>query len=367
MKNIILINAKIKREYKEWLEKAKGLSITTVDQMLRPIVLYESIFNNEDFGHFRKQKALEFISYLRMKQNGNKLSSNSIRTYLMHLKSFFEWLITQPGYKSKIHSSDLEYLRVSKKESRLAAQKTIRKYPSKQDIIDLVNSVEIKNDVDRRDQAIIAFSFLTGMRDSAIISLRLNCIDIERLWVEQNPRFGVNTKGSKIIFSKIFKFDKDLFDVVIRWVNYLKKKGYTDVDPVFPRCKNEFIDDGYSFQESTEIEPCFWSSSNSIRKIFKERSEKAHLPYFPPHAFRHSAVEYALGLARNGMEVKAISQNFGHEDVSTTISVYANLPLDQLMNLLDDMELGKKSITLNEESIKMLTEMHKIVVTKKNG
>ncbi len=119
------------------------------------------------------------------------------------------------------------------------------------------------------------------------------------------------------------------------------------------------LENSYSFKESEDIEPVFWSTPNSMRKIFKRRAASANLPYYPPHTFRHSAVLYALRTAGNGEEVKAVSQNFGHEDLGTTLSIYANFSDDHLMNVLENME-KRKNIDLEDEVLlKRLTELIK--------
>jgi integrase/recombinase XerD len=363
MNNIILSNERIKRTYRKWLLEAKGLSVSTVDQMLRAIALYETIFQEEDYGLFNSERAILFKEKLRQKTHkGNKLSSNSIRAYLTHLKTFFEWLCTQPGYKSKISNSKLEYLRVTRKETRIAAQSNPRKYPYIDHVKQLVNSIKINTVVDMRDQALIAFTFLTGMRDAAIISLPLECIDEKNLCIYQNPKMGVETKFSKSILSKIFQFDDDLLLIVLNWIEYLKKKGFSSIDPVFPRSKLEKIENGYSFKEAEDILPEFWGSANRMRTIFKERSLAANLTYYPPHTFRHSTIFYALKMTRTGSEVKAVSQNFGHEDVATTFSIYGNYPEDQLLEVLNKMEKKVNIKPLEDDALKMISEIHKKLI-----
>jgi integrase/recombinase XerD len=370
MKTIILANELAKRMFLTWLKEAKGLSKASVDQMLRSISQYEKEFPGEDFGLFNSDRAIRLKEFLRCKTHkGKKISSNSVRTYLMHLKSFFEWLSTQPGYRSKISKDSLAYLSVTKKEARLAAQSIIREYPSLEHIKKLIAKIEPISPVAMRDRAMISFTFLTGMRDSAIVSLPLGCIDEKKLVVRQDPRMGVDTKFSKIIYSKIFKLDDDLVQNVLNWIKYLKEKGFTSNDPLFPKAKMEMVENGISFKEAEEIIPRFWTTASSLRKIFKIRAHQARLPYYAPHTFRHSAISYALKLAHNCEELKAISQNFGHEDVITTLSVYANFQPEQLLDVLERMENNRH--TQNDESssqelLRKLAGMLEVLLKQKN-
>jgi integrase len=52
------------------------------------------------------------------------------------------------------------------------------------------------------------------------------------------------------------------------------------------------------------------------RKAF----EGADLPYFPPHSFRHTLGHLAQTWCRTPEELKAWSQNLGHENIATTLT-----------------------------------------------
>lgn len=331
-------NIKTKRKYIDWLIEARGLAESTSDKMIRSVDLYEEFTGYKDFNTFSLEKAKDFKKWLRCRKYKSKpLAFNSYRTYLIHLKTFFEWLITQPGYKSKITSDSLEYLRITKKESRVVAQNSIRKFPYMEYVRNLADSIEGQNDVQLRNRALISFAFLTGMRDGAIVSLPLKSIDMDKLIVFQNPVYGVKTKFSKTIYSKIFNFDEKLLKYFTDWHQHLLEIGFSSNDPVFPRSKSSQGENSLSFEESTEIEPVFWESTSSMRDIFKKTAIAADLPYYRPHAFRHSAIYYALKITRNGDEYKAVSQNFGHEDVSTTLSVYAQYEPEKLIEVLSNL------------------------------
>ena len=352
-------NIKIKRKYTDWLLEARGFAESTVDQMIRAVDLYEEFTSYKDFSSFNLQKAKDFKQWLRKRMyNGKSIAFNSYRAYLIHLRKFFEWLITQPGYRSKITADSLEYLRITKKESRIVAQQPLRKFPYKEYIVNLAKSIEGQSEVERRNKALISFTFLTGMRDSAIISLPLKAVDIDRLIVCQNPVYGVRTKFSKTIYSKIFKFDEILLTNFIDWHKYLLDKGFSSTDPVFPRSRSTQGENSLSFEESTETEPIFLESTGSMRDIFKKTAAAADLPYHQPHSFRHAAIYYALKLARNADELKAISQNFGHEDVRTTLSVYAQYEPEKLIEVLASLNYSGNQELKGKA---LLEELKKIV------
>jgi integrase len=106
------------------------------------------------------------------------------------LLRFFKWLACQPGYKSKIHLPDIEYLNLSEKGVRAAKEPRYRDFPTIEQIRRAVAGMPAETETQRRDRALVAFTALTRMRDRAIASLRLKHVDIERRLVKQDPREG---------------------------------------------------------------------------------------------------------------------------------------------------------------------------------
>jgi len=153
---------------------------------------------------------------------------------------------------------------------------------------------------------------------------------------------GVETKFSKSIKSVLFNFNSTLVSYVIEWTEYLKAKGFGSQDPLFPRSKMRQENNGLSFEESSDVEPIYWQGTGSIREILKKRCQEADLPYFSPHTFRHLAVELAIKNCRTGEQIKAVSQNFGHEYIATTLSSYGNYDQKRLIEIIGKMDFSGK-------------------------
>ena len=196
------------------------------------------------------------------------------------------------------------------------------------------------------------------MRDQAIASLPLYCFDEETRTINQNPQKGVRTKFSKLINTTLFEFDPALVEYFLKWVKHLKNQTPASTDPLFPQALMESSPDNLSFETATHVSRTFWKGAGPIRKIFKKRSENAGLPYFPPHAFRHLAVDLALKACKNGEQIKAISQNFGHEYIATTMYSYANFNDDQLSSVLKSIDFSGKKTTSDET----LEELKRIIL-----
>ena len=316
-------NERIKRKYFEYLREAHQKSASTVDNIRKSITRYEVSTKYKSFKAFSKDKAIAFkkqFSEQKNKQTGKTLSKSTLLSTIRNLKDFFKWLVYQPSYKSKIEITDIEYFNMSEKDTRIAQTPKYKDFPTIAQIKKVIFLMPTDNDIQKRDRALIAFVLLSGMRDSAIASLKLKHIDIYKKLVKQDPA-EVKTKFSKRIDTYFFPIGKDVEQIFIEWVNYLlENKLFGMNDPVFPKTKmvldknNCFIADG--------IEPVHWQTSNQIRKIFKNAFKKAKIPYFNPHSFRNTLVNHGEKVCRNPEDFKAWSQNLGHENVSTTFTSY---------------------------------------------
>ncbi len=337
-------NESVKRKYFKWLKEARGYAESTIDIIEKSILLYEDFTHFEDYSAFTQKKAIGFKKWLQSKTYKNKpVSVTTNYHYLRHLKDFFIWLSGQAGYKSKIDLDTVSYLSLDKKQVRLATAPKPVKFPSLEYVKKLTDSIEIITEIDKRDRALIAFLLLSGMRDKAICTLPICCFDRNTLEINQDPKFGVETKFGKAIYSKILRIDNKLLEYILNWSEYLEKdKLFSSTDPLFPRNKVHMSENSYCF-ESSEIEPYYWKSTNSIRKILINRSEKAGLKYYNPHSFRHSTVNLAFKACRNGEELKAISQLVGHENLKTTMMSYGTLDQHRLNEVVDDLDFSESS------------------------
>ena len=120
-----------------------------------------------------------------------------------HLKAFVEWLSQEVGYKSRIKYSDAEYFNLSEKEARIAKATRQKPVASIEQIKHVLAMMPNGTDIEKRDRAPIAFTLLTGARDSAIASLKLKHIDLKAGTVYQDAR-EVNTKFGKSFTTSFF-------------------------------------------------------------------------------------------------------------------------------------------------------------------
>jgi len=340
---INLKNERIKRKFFRRLREAEGMAKATIKYIEKSILLYEDFTRQADFSKFSVEKAIEFKKWLQKREHQDKpISLSTYHSYLRCITKFFVWLSGEPGYKSKIIPDKIAYLKLSRKEERIATQYTPRNFPPIEYVRKLTNSIKIDSEIDLRDRALIAFTLLSGSRDMAIATLPIGCFDEDTLIIDQNPRIGVETKFAKLISTTLIRFDETLLSYVLEWIKHLKSKGFGSQDPLFPRSKSDQGENNLSFEPARTVEPIFWKTTGRIREIFKRRSQEAGLPYFPPHTFRHTAFNLAFKSCENGEQMKAISQNFGHEHLATSLKSYANYDTTTLREIINRINFSRK-------------------------
>lgn len=351
-------NERIKRKYFEYQKEAHQKSASTVDNIRKSITQYEIATKYKSFKTFSKDKAIAFKKQYFEQQNkrtGENLSKSTLLSTTRNLKEFFKWLAYQPSYKSKINILDIDYFNLSEKDTRIAQSPKYKDFPTIEQIRKVIFSMPTNTDIQKRDRALIALVFLSGMRDSAVASLKLKHVDIYKRLIKQDPS-EVKTKFSKRIDTYFFPVGKDIEQIFIDWVKYLlEEKLFGINDPVFPRTKM-ILDENNCFT-ADGIEPIHWQSANQIRKIFKEACEKARVQYFNPHSIRNTLVYHGEKLCRNPEHFKAWSQNLGHDNVSTTFNNYGNINTHRQGDIIrgmsdkypdhDELERAKRDIMLD--------------------
>ncbi len=350
MVQISIKNEKIKRKYLRRLREAEGLAESTVLCVEKAICLYEDSTRHEDYALFNLNKAVALkTGLLKKTHKGKPISISTVHGYLRHLKAFLTWLSDQPGYKRRISLDNVSYLTLDKKKVREATARRLVDFPTLDYVEKLVESIQIETEIDRRDQAIIAFLLLSGMRDKAVATLPFGCFDRCTLEVDQDPAKGVQTKFGKSFVSVLFPFSDKLVSCIVGWAEYLERiKLFSPTDPLFPKSKVEQVRGGLTFV-ATGVDRDFWKGTGSIRSILQRRSEKADLEYHHPHTFRHAAVSLAMKKCQNAEEIKAVSQNFGHEHVGTTLMTYGTLDQFRVVDVIGGIDFsGKGGSDLND-------------------
>ena len=346
MSNIRYQNEKIKRKYFDYCREALGFTEKTLKVKESALWRYDEFVKHQDYKRFNSETAKAFKKWLEIHKkvrDNIPLDKTTQYNILRNLRVFFIWLSTQAGYKSRIHTDDIEYLHLNKADTKIAISSKEPKYPSL-NYIQKLCCFEIKNEIDQRDRALIAFTALSGMRDLAIVSLPFGCFLPDDLLVTQDPAMGVKTKFTKTIYTTLFKFDNKLLKYVLDWYKYLKEeKLFDNLKPLFPSTNIELMSKTQHSFISTGISKEFWSDAGPMRKMFKARAQQMGLEYYSPHKFRHFAIREASDHAVGPEQMKAISQNVGHERIATTFFSYGAIDTHRVASVINDLDFGDRN------------------------
>ncbi len=255
----------------------------------------------------------------------------------------------QPGYKSRISYTDMEYFNLSEKDVRIATARRETAVPTLEQIKHVIETIPNNSDIEKRNRSLIAFTLLTGARDSAIASMKLKHIDMSGNSVFQDAR-EVNTKFSKTFTTFFFPVGDDIQQIVDDWVRYLKEELlWENNDPLFP--KTQVITGDDKVFKASGFKREHWSTTSPIRTIFKEAFESADLPYFNPHSFRNTIVKLGQKLCQTPEEFKSWSQNLGHEDVLTTLYSYGHVQQQRQGEIIQQLKQPRTSMIQNADEI----------------
>ena len=205
----------------------------------------------------------------------------------------------------------------------MATARRERPAPTLEQVRHVIALMPACTDIERRDRALVAFTLMTGARDSALASMKLKHVDLAAGSVFQDAR-EVQTKFSKTFTTYFFNGGDEVRQIFDAWVNYLRQeKLWGNDDPLFPATLVEL---GETRQfEAVGLERKHWSTASPIRAIFKAAFEAAGLPYFNPHSLRTTLVQLGQTVCKDPEQFKSWSQNLGHEGVLTTFLSYGTV------------------------------------------
>lgn len=352
MKEYNPANERIKRKYFSFLKEAKRHSEPTVDAAAKALSRFEAYTRYRDFKAFHFEQAIAFKNCLagqKGQQSGEKLSKATLHATLTQLKRFFQWLAWQPGYKSRVQYADAEYFNLSDKDARIATAKRQQGFPTVEQIKHVISKMPVNTEIERRNRALVAFTLLTGARDSATASLKLKHIDLIAGCVNQDAR-EVKTKFSKTFNTFFFPVGEEIRAIVSEWELYLRdERLWGNDDPLFPATlvvpgpDRQFAAAGLALEH--------WSTASPIRSIFREAFISAGLPYFNPHSFRNTLARLGEEVCKTPEQFKAWSQNLGHEKVLTTFLSYGEVACQRQGEIIRDLAMPQRSISPDADMI----------------
>jgi site-specific recombinase XerD len=218
-----------------------------------------------------------------------------------NIKNFFNW--TYKNNLTKI-SGDMILPKIVWHKNT-----NIRTYYTKEEIIKLLNSINIKTNQGKEDYLIISIICYLGLRISDVINLKLSNIDFNK-----NTISIIQYKtDNQLILPLIDKVKYPLLD-------YLKnvRPNDTDIDYIF-------ITSNKPYRHHIELKTHNYIVKNYLAKAGIDINGRKH----GFHSLRHS---FSTSLLNEDVSLYSISSILGHQDIRTTMS-YLNIDTSKLKEL----------------------------------
>ncbi len=351
-------NERIKRNYLIYLKEAKGQSVASVDHAAAAIDRFQDHTGHRDFKAFTTEQARSFKQQLARAKNpktGRTITAATMCAILTALRGFTIWLADQPGYRSRIQYSDADYFSPSGSDARIAQGRREPPSPSLEQVRHMIEVLPTEGEIAWRNRAVVAFIALTGARDGAVASFKLKHVDIRAGRVHQDAR-EVRTKGRKTFDTWFFPVGDDIRAIVEDWVRYLTEvKLWGPDDPLFPATRIGHVA-GEGFQP-LGLDRRHWAGAGPIREIFKAGWAAAGLPYYRPHSLRHTLTQVGLQMPLTPEELKAWSQNFGHEKVLTTLNSYGTVQPERQAEIIRRLGVGRRAVDPMEKLAELVAKL----------
>lgn len=169
----------------------------------------------------------------------------------------------------------------------------------------LVAAPDSRTWIGRRDRALLLVAVQTGLRNSEIISLRLQDVELGT-----GAHVRCLGKGRKMRCTPLRP------DVALILKEWLSESGGAPNDPVFPSSRGTYL-------STDALQRLVVRHAASARKRCPSLTGKT----VTPHTLRHSA---AMDLLRRGVDLTVIALWLGHESTETTqIYLHADMQLKE--------------------------------------
>jgi len=220
--------------------------------------------------------------------SGYGLNPNSRARKIATLRSFFNYLTKKVHLLEESPIKDLDSPKI---------RKTLPKYLTLNESIDLLNSVDGKNQ--ERDYCILTLFLNCGLRISELIGL--NITDI------QDDALRVLGKGNKV---RIVYLNDACKLALQKYLAVRRPISGRDANALFLSARNQRI------------------SRSNVHSLVKKHLLVAGLDssQYSSHKLRHTAATLML---QNGVDVKAVQEVLGHEHLNTT-EIYTHIDNEAL-------------------------------------
>lgn len=333
-----------------WLQFAGRYDAKTISAKLGFIREFETFFQGKSFQKIRTEDVSAFRESLKVSiesDRDNRRSVSTVRHCASHLKSFFEWLIHQKGYDHLNRSLPGHFVLPKKFDAKnLSDDKKI--VPTDEEVVAMIEEMPVDSIKARRDRAMVATSFVGGLRADTITSLKVKHLNVSRRIITQDGQVS-RTKNSKSLLTNFFPLPSIFSDVLEDWHNEVTGLGFLEDDALFPAEAD--LKPRHSLRKSGYIP--VMTSIHAVSEAFRSASEPLG-KHFTPHSAKHYIGLLGLRLCKTLEQEAAWSANMAHSDLETTRRYYQKLSQDQIDSVFEIFEQTSGSEVAPEEMMLML-------------
>lgn len=277
------------KNFLDYLKYERNYSDNTIIGYENHLNLFYNFLNNKKINTFNNVDyyiVRNYINYLYEK----KYNSKSICNHISSLRSFFKFLKNE----DIIDNNPMILIENPKLEKKLP------KYLYYEDLEKILNTPDIKTDTGIRDALILELLYVTGIRVSELINIKLQDID------QSNHKIKITGKGNK---QRIVMYGKKCQELLEKYIKIRKNFLKENNDYLILGVKGKKIND------------------RVIRNIINELSQKAGINLrISPHTFRHT---FATHMLNEGADLRSVQELLGHENLSTT-TIYTHVTNERL-------------------------------------
>ena len=272
-------------DYLNYLEIDMNYSDNTIssyDSDLNKLNIY---FDKKDLLKLSNKDLEKYITTLE------EYAPSTVSRNISSIKGFYTYMVKI----GKISTNPSELIKEPKLGRHLPTYLTI-------DEVNTLLDIDIENNFDYRNKAILELMYATGLRISEVVDLEFKNIDFDDCIIR------VMGKGSK---ERIVPINDYALDAL---------KEYIDIARPSMLIKG---DNNYLFINNHGNK----MTRQAVFKIIKKECElKGITKNISPHTLRHT---FATHLLENGADLRVIQELLGHSDISTT-QIYTHVSNEKL-------------------------------------
>jgi integrase len=285
------------------------------------------------------EKSIEFAPKVRpvfsdyiISRDRAKYATEYLRKLVSAHKRFMEWVsINKAGYRHKLSPAWLKTIKLP----RMQEEEKIHEFVTFEEITE-ISKAPVYSLRDKRIKAASILWFLSGIRIGAFVTLPIKAVNLKDFEIYQFPSLGVQTKFGKSATTDLLLIP-ELLQVVKEWDQLVRSK---------------LPESAYWF---AALSPETGNFDQTINEVGKNRSSRAYkdlkdwlnrvgLTFHSPHKFRHGYAVFGIKHFTTLAQLKALSQNLMHSNISITDGIYGMLSNADKKKLLSNFDPSRPEI-----------------------